>query len=108
MDGPRFAGVEIDFAGEKLIVPPIAVGKLRTLLEKLPATTLEIGGIPTAEQFETGLQFVLAAVQRNYPDKRMDWLEEVLDMGNFAAAMAAVYAVSGLVKPVGEAAPGAV
>ena len=94
-------GIAIAMGGADWVVPPLTLGQLRRLMPKLQALG-DVGGTLAEPQIAVLVEIVAAALQRNYPEVTADKVEELLDLGNAAAVLAAVLTGSGL-QP-GEAA----
>lgn len=104
---PRFAGQEMTLGGTTFVVPPIALGALKTLLPKIQSLQLSDQGVPGIAQVEDALEICLAALKRNYPDLTLEQLGDLVDLGNFNALVRAVMGQSGLVRtPEGNSGPG--
>lgn len=104
---PKFKGVQIEFAnGEKYVVPPLTLGMVELLQDRLSAFT---GGMDK-ESVALVTDAVLMALNRNYPEVTREQLkDELLDLGNMEEVMLAVMDVSGLRRKEqekGEAQPG--
>lgn len=97
-------GVNISMGGNDWTVPPLTLGQLRRLQDKIRAMT-EIGhdtrGM-TSEQIDTIAEIVATALSRNYPDMTSERVLELIDVANARAVILAVLNGSGL-QP-GEAA----
>lgn len=98
---PRFAGQTFQLGGETRVIPPLALGQVRTFAPQLR----EIGALPVAEQTALLADVIHAALSRNYPETARAWLDEVLDLGNIHVIALAVMGASGLTE--GKAATGA-
>jgi hypothetical protein len=104
---PRFKGQPIELGGTSYTVPPLAIGAVKELLPRMQ-TLRAIDGIPSAEDIDTMVEVVHAAITRNYPDMTRETLLELLDLGNMADVFRSIMGRSGL-TPVaeGNAVPGA-
>jgi hypothetical protein len=103
---PKIKGVEFEFAnGEKLIVPPLNLGSIELLQERLAKFT----GAMDGESIALVIDATLMALHRNYPDiKREQIANDLLDLGNMEEVMGLVMDVSGLKRKElakGEAKP---
>ncbi len=90
-------GVWVVFGDEEYRVPPLnllAIQDLQGRVETLGA----MGAVPTAEQMGVITDVLHAAMARNYPAITREEVGDMLDLGNFAAAMNAALAVSGFEK----------
>lgn len=91
--GKLINGVWLEIGGETFMCPPLALGDLELLQDRLAAFEQAVS--PTdREAVRTVLDAVLAALQRNYPEMTRERLSRLLDVGNMDRAMAAVMGVS--------------
>ena len=91
---PKFKGVAVEFSnGETLIVPPLSLGSVEILQERL---TNFKGGVDS-DSVNLVVDATALALQRNYPDITKEKIkDELVDLGNMEAVMLAVMDVSGL------------
>ena len=91
-------GVTIQMGGNEWTVPPLTLGQLRKLNDKI-ASMISIGnddvGI-TQEQADTIGEVVAAALSRNYPDMTIEKVLDLIDLGNARDVISAVLGGSGL------------
>lgn len=104
---PRFKGVTVEFAnGDKLIVPPLSLGQVELLQDKLT----KFSGALDPESVALVIEATTMALTRNYPEiTREKVKDELVDLANMEAVMLAVMDVSGLRRKeqeLGEAGPG--
>lgn len=100
----KIKGIEVDLAGTLYTIPPLALGDLEAMQERLA----EWKGDLSKESVSTVLDAALAALKRNYPDMTRDAVAAIVDMGNMAEVMEAVMDVSGLKRKAKEAEQGEV
>jgi hypothetical protein len=101
------AGVELRLGKKSYTVPPLNLKGLeqheaaieRAQLIKDP-TTGEV--IPLKEKYNLICDILLTAIQRNYPEIELEYLKEVVDLGNVNQVFAAVLGQSGFAR-TGEA-----
>lgn len=93
---PRFAGQAVNLGGTTFIVPPIALGALKTLLPKIKKLSITEDGLPDLSQVVDLLEICLAALNRNYPELTLEQLGDLVDLGNFKTLVSAVMGQSGL------------
>jgi hypothetical protein len=98
-------GVKISMGGRDWIVPPLTLGMMRRLLPQIMRLHDCGAGSSTGsgdgEEIDVIIDLVTAAMQRNYPDMTPQQVEDLLDLGNARAVVAAILTGSGL-RPVGE------
>lgn len=91
-------GVWVRMGGRRYYLIPAlsfrALKKSQPQLAKLNAML----GIPDAEQIDNLIQIAHAAMVRNYPEMKMDELEDLIDMTNFTTVFTALVLASGLEK----------
>lgn len=99
-------GVPLEIGGERFECPPLALGDLELMQERLEAFQAA-GSSIDRESIRTVIDAVLAALRRNYPDLTRERIAELLDVGNMHRAMLAVMGVSGAQEraELGEAPP---
>jgi hypothetical protein len=111
---PPIPGVELQLGEYLFFVPPMALVHTRQtaregLLEKLvrlerKATDAALQVPPEQvqaymdEAIDAAVTIFERSLKRNYPDVTRQEIEELLDMGNLAGAMAAVLETNGLVR----------
>ncbi|WP_337881807.1 hypothetical protein [Chromobacterium haemolyticum] len=95
----KVKGVPVTLGDKKYIIPPLNLGALEQLQERLAAFT---GGIDAAS-VGTVLDAAHAALLRNYPGITRDDVAAVVDVGNMGDVMEAVMDVSGLKRKAIEA-----
>lgn len=99
---PRIKGVEFEFPdGQKLIVPPLSLGAVVVLQERLQ----EYDGT-SLKSVSVVIDALTMALNRNYPEITKEQVAEMVDLSNMNAVMLAVMSVSGMVNkddPSGEA-----
>lgn len=97
-------GTWIAIGVQEYKVPPLAFGAIRELQERIAGMAdLQRGGVPTAEQMATVIDVVAAAIRRNYPALTAADLNEMIDLGNYEAVLAAVLGGSGFTRGAGTA-----
>ena len=89
----KHKGISITFGDQKLVVPPLALGALEQLQERVSKFS---GDIRDKEQIATVIDAAHAAIKRNYPDMTRDDVADLIDVGNMAEVFEAVMDVSGL------------
>lgn len=90
-------GVNISMGGNDWTVPPLTLGQLRRLKDKIQAMTEiehDARGI-TSEQIDSIAEIVATALSRNYPDMTAERVLELIDVGNARAVISAVLTGSG-------------
>ena len=88
-------GVSFPFPGKTLVIPPLALGDLEQLLERINAV---MAGNMDRDSIATVIDATHAALRRNYPDI------ERAEVASLRDALDAVMSASGL--EVTESAPG--
>lgn len=100
--GPLIDGVTIRMGGRDWIVPPLTLGQMKRLLPRL--RSLRDGLVDAdADDIDTVVDLVAAALQRNYPEMTPARVEDLVDMGNSRNVMNAILTGSGL-RSAGEGA----
>jgi hypothetical protein len=99
----KIKGIPLPLGGKIYIVPPLNLGTLERLQERLASFT---GGIDQ-DSVSTVLDAAHSALVRNYPELTRDQVAEVVDVANMAEVMEAVMDVSGLRRKALEAEVGA-
>ncbi|WP_085715646.1 hypothetical protein [Pseudomonas sp. B28(2017)] len=94
-------GVEFPFPGKVLVIPPLALGDLEQLLDRINSV---MAGNMDKDSIATVIDATHAALRRNYPDIERAEVAALLDLRNMRDALDAVMSASGLV--VQDAAPG--
>lgn len=94
-------GVEFPFPGRVLVIPPLALGDLEQLLDRINSV---MAGNMDKDSIATVIDATHAALRRNYPDIERAEVAGLLDLRNMRDALDAVMSASGL--EVQDAAPG--
>jgi hypothetical protein len=90
--GSVIKGITIDLGGADYVVPPLSIGALERLQDRL--NTFQ-GGMDK-EAVALMVDVAEAALKRNYPDITRDIIVEIMDVSNMEDIFAAVMDVSGL------------
>lgn len=102
-----FPGIELEIKGQKLIVPALSLKQLREGGMELMQKTDEIAKVSDNgyDTMELRGKLIHMALQRNYPDLKLEDVMESLDLRNTVPTWLAVLGVSGLGDnaPKGEA-----
>jgi hypothetical protein len=85
-------GVELSFGGLKRVVPPLSLGALEALQERIAKFK---GGFDK-ESVATVIDAVHACLSRNYSGVTREFVAESLDMANMFTFMNAAMNISGL------------
>lgn len=93
-------GVEFPFPGKTLVIPPMALGDLEQLLDRINNV---MSGRMDKDSIATVIDATHAALRRNYPDMERVEVASLLDLQNMRAALDAVMSASGMeAQPVNE------
>jgi hypothetical protein len=91
----RIKGVMLELSGEVFECPPLSLGDLELMQDRLEA--LQLATSPTSrDSVGTVVDATHAALRRNYPEMTREAVASLLDVGNMQRAMLAVMGVSGL------------
>jgi len=93
-------GVIVNLSGTDYEVPPLTLGQLERLQDRLAKAapgSLDPGTIGTIIEAAHG------ALLRNYPDMTRERLAEIIDVGNMVEVFQAVMDISGLKRKEQEA-----
>lgn len=97
------AGKVIVIGGRELEVPPLNIVQLKKYSDVVNARIADD---------ESGFDFMVkqsevihAAIQRNYPDIPLEWVQEHVDLANIREIYGAVMAINGIM-PSGDKQPG--
>lgn len=97
----RIKGVTVELNGTDYVIPPIALGALEQLQERIGTFD---GNAMDAKQISTVIDCAHAALKRNYPDLTREEVADLIDIGNMNEVFTAVMDVSGLKRKEQEAA----
>lgn len=97
----KVKGIVISLGGADYVVPPIALGALEQLQERLAKFS---GDVSDMAQISTVIDAAHAALLRNYPDMTRAQVADLIDVGNMHAVFEALMDVSGLRRKQAEAA----
>lgn len=99
----KVKGIPVELGGETLVIPPLALGALEQLQERVGNFR---GDIRDKEQVATVIDAAHAALKRNYPEMTREQVADAIDIGNMADVFEAVMDVSGLKRKALETAAG--
>lgn len=100
MTSVNVPGVAFPFPGKTLVIPPMALGDLEQLLERINNV---MAGRMDMDSIATIIDATHAALRRNYPDMGRAEVASLLDLQNMRAALDAVMSASGMeAQPVNE------
>jgi hypothetical protein len=94
-------GIPLVLGGRTYVVPPLSLGSLRRLQDRLTAISTADALAPAT--VDTVIEAAHAALRRNYPALTADDLAELVDVGNMHDVISCVLDVSGLKRKEGEA-----
>jgi hypothetical protein len=96
----KIKGITLELGGEDFVVPPLPLGALEVLQERIELFTggLDKGSVATV------IDCLHASLKRNYPEKTREDVAELVDVGNMGDVMQAVMDVSGMRRKQIEAA----
>lgn len=98
----QIPGTEVILSGVKLNLAPINVNQARALRETLK----QFAAAPpddASAQMDLGIPLIFASAVRNHPDITEEDIRNLVDIGNFGAAMQAAARASGYVEGEGKA-----
>lgn len=96
-------GVQFEFPGKVLVIPPLSLGDLEQLLDRINSV---MAGNMDKDGVATVIDATHAALRRNYPEIERAEVAALLDLRNMRHALDAVMNASGM--EVQETAPGEV
>lgn len=100
----KIKGLVINLAGTDYVVPPLSLGALEQLQDRMADFT---GDISDPKQVATAIDAAHAALRRNYPELTREQVADMIDVGNMIEAFEAVMDVSGTRRKEAEAAAAA-
>lgn len=88
----KIKGITLELGGENFVVPPLSLGALEMLQERIAAFTggLDKGSVATV------IDCLHASLGRNYPEKTREDVADLVDVANMGDVMEAVMDVSGM------------
>ena len=86
-------GVEFPFPGKVLVIPPLSLGDLEQLLDRINSA---MAGNMDKDSIATVIDATHAALRRNYPDIERGEVAALLDLRNMRDALDAVMSASGM------------
>lgn len=95
----KVKGIVLNMGGADYVVPPLSLGALEQLQERIAAFT---GDASNKEQVATAIDATFAALKRNYPDLTRQDVAELIDLGNMGEVFEAVMDVSGMKRKAVE------
>lgn len=97
----KIKGIDFPFPEGTLTIPPLALGDLELLQERLGA--LQVGAAD-ANSVATTIDATFAALKRNYPEMSRADVAALLDLENMVEVLECVMDVSGIKRKSLEAA----
>jgi hypothetical protein len=99
----RIKGVVVEINGDPVVFPPLSLGALEQLRERL----VDFTGDPSdAAQVSTVIDAAHASLRRNDPALTREAVAEIIDLGNMIEVFEAVMDAGGLRRKAQEAAGG--
>ncbi len=90
-------GQWVEMGGREYKIPPLSFAKIKAIGDDLSAIgQMKDGAMPTAEQFAAVAKVAHAAISRNYPQMKIEEVEEAIDFGNFPRVIDAVLSISAM------------
>ena len=96
----KIKGIPVEFGDETLVVPPLALGALEQLQDRIAKFKGDVGD---KDQVATVIDAAHSALKRNYPDLSREEVADMIDVGNMAEVFEAVMDISGLKRKALEA-----
>lgn len=105
MDAPvvKVKGIPKELGGRVLVIPPLSLGAIEQLQERLSSFT---GDIADKTQAPIVIDAAHAALRRNYPELTREEVGELIDLENMVEIFEAVMDVAGLKRKALEAQQG--
>lgn len=102
MDAPvvKVKGIPKEMGGRILVIPPLSLGAIEQLQERLASFT---GDISDRTQAPIVIDAAHAALKRNYPDITRDEVGDMIGLENMVDVFEAVMDISGLKRKSLEA-----
>lgn len=88
-------GTPLILNGQEYIVPPLSLGALEQLQDKIASVD---GTANDIRQVSAIIDCAHAALKRNYPEMTREQVADLIDIANMNAVFEAVMNVSGMVK----------
>lgn len=96
----KVKGIPVELGGEQFVVPPLSLGALEQLQERIANFRGDIGD---KDQVATVIDAAHSALKRNYPELDRQTVADGIDVANMAEVFEAVMDVSGLKRKALEA-----
>jgi hypothetical protein len=98
----KIKGIEVEMGGTVRIVPPLNLGALSTLQDRLSKFS---GGLDK-ESVELVIDAAFLSLKRNYPEITIEMVQDEIDVSNMDEIFKAIMDVSGLHRKAAEAEKG--
>jgi hypothetical protein len=95
----KVKGLPVDLNGSVYIIPPIALGALEQLQDRITTFT---GDVTDMKQIATVIDAAHAALKRNYPEITRSEVADLIDVSNMAEVFEAIMDVSGLKRKAAQ------
>lgn len=102
-ESTKYQGIPHDFGGLVLVIPPLSLGAMERLQERLSGMSDDMFD---PENLSTVIDTLHAALGRNYPDMTREEVADLVDLENMQEAMACAMDISGLRRKALGAAKG--
>ena len=99
----KVKGVPFQFGGVTLVIPPLSLGSVEQLQDRLSAMDEDLS---SPEYVGTVIDTVHAALSRNYPDMTRAEVADLIDLENMQEVMLCAMDVAGLKRKALEAEQG--
>jgi hypothetical protein len=88
----KVPGIKLTLGGKELIVPPLSLGAVEDMQDRLSAYK----GVGDKASVATAIDALTASLKRNYPETTREEVRELIGLENMQDVMLAVMDVSGL------------
>lgn len=99
---PKYAGEQVKLAGQDYIVPSLSVKQARNLWPKIRELNKGITMDNIPDKMSIATEIIHAALSRNYPNLKLEEVEDMIDMSNFRRVVGLVTASTGLKGDPGD------
>jgi hypothetical protein len=100
-NGVKYAGTKIRLGDHEYVLPSLSVKQAKKLWPQIIKINEGITTENLPERYDIIVETIHAALSRNYPDLKIEDLQDVVDMGNIRYLQLAIMGQSGMDMPEG-------
>lgn len=94
----KYKGYELELGGTKYVFPPLSLGAIEMLQEKITEVTVNAASGNMLTQIGSIIDISLASLKRNYPEITREQVADMIDISNIESIFVNIMSTSGMVS----------